>query len=223
MVKVFVGFEHREAVGLHVLMQSVLDYCDEPVEVIPLGSLIAQRDGSNAFTYSRFLIPYLCDFKGHAIFLECDMLLRDSIMKLWRNRDTWSAVQVVQHDYKTKYPRKYIGTDLECDNRDYPRKNWSSVAIWNCAHMAHRKLTPEYVRAQTGSFLHRFGWVDDNRVDPLPPEWNLLVGEQPYNPEAKLAHFTLGIPAFTHYRDCDYADEWRKTYARAQRGMQEHA
>jgi hypothetical protein len=36
------------------------------------------------------------------------------------------AVAVVKHDYKTKHRRKYIGTPLEADNADYPRKNWSS-------------------------------------------------------------------------------------------------
>ena len=34
------------------------------------------------------------------------------------------------------------------------------------------------------------------------------MGEYPYNPAAKIVHYTLGGPYFDDYRDCDYAAEW---------------
>jgi hypothetical protein len=36
-----------------------------------------------------------------------------------------------------------------------------------------------------------------------------LVGEYPPNPNAAVAHFTLGVPTMKGYEDCEFADEWR--------------
>jgi hypothetical protein len=184
-------------------------------------SLGIETDGSNAFSKIRFAIPYLCDFKGSAIFLDgADMLMRCDLKALWDLRDHWKAVQVCKHDYRTSAPRKYIGTELEADNPDYPRKQWSSVVIWRCDYSAHQRLTPEFIAKQPGSYLHRFSWLPEDRIGELPLEFNHLVGEQKYNPQAKVAHFTLGIPGFSHYGQCDYADEWKKSWLNSQQGTQ---
>ena len=50
-----------------------------------------------------------------------------------------------------------------------------------------------------------------NLVGEIPKEWNWLVGEYDYNPDAKLVHFTIGTPCFTDYSRCDYAEEWAFT------------
>lgn len=136
------------------------------------------------------------------------MLMRGDIAELWNLRESWYGVMTVQHDYKTKHPRKYIGTELECANEDYPRKNWSSAILWDCGHYMNRCLTPDFIEQNQGSYLHRFGWLPSERIGSLPAEWNHLVGEQDYNREAKIAHFTLGIPGFEHYKLCDYSEEW---------------
>jgi lipopolysaccharide biosynthesis glycosyltransferase len=165
-------------------------------------------DGSNAFIYSRFLVPHLMGFQDWALFCDGDMIAMDDIIKLWNMRDDGYAAQVVKHDYKTRSKRKYIGTSMETINPDYPRKNWSSVILWNCAHPQNRILTPAYVMGATGSALHRFSHLTDDEIGDLPAEWNWLVGEQTHNPEAKLAHYTLGVPGIKAYQDCDHAGEW---------------
>jgi hypothetical protein len=145
------------------------------------------------------------------------MACLDDIANLWALRDLTKAVCVVKHDYRTKHSRKYIGTDMESDNRDYPRKNWSSVILWNCGHFSHQVLTPESVAKSQGSFLHRFGWLKDDQIGELPGQWNALAEEQDISC-ASLVHYTVGIPAFNHYRFCDGADHWhraRKTAMRA--------
>jgi hypothetical protein len=217
VLRLFAGYDRLEAIGWHVFCQSVLAHTSDLVSITPLSG--PQRDGSNAFTYSRFLVPHLANFRGTAIFADgADMLLRTDLRELWDLRDPFFAVQVVRHDYRTKHARKYIGTAMETDNRDYPRKNWSSLVIWNCGHYAHRALTPEFVATQNGAFLHRFGWLEDKQIGALPAEWNHLVGEQPYDRDANLVHFTLGIPAFEHYASADYADEWRSAAGGILRG-----
>lgn len=233
-VRIFTGAEKREAVGLHVFMQSVMENSSLPVSFTPImenfSALVGgQRDGSNAFTYGRFLVPYLMGFQGTAIFADgADMLCRSDIAELWNYgrslEHTYNkAVLVVKHDYKTTAPRKYIGTEMESANEDYPRKNWSSLMVINCGHASWREATPEKIAARKGSDLHRFSFLrDDSHVGTIPEEWNWLVGEYPHNPEAKIVHFTLGIPGFAHYFGVDYADEWRACHARSQTGLQPH-
>jgi hypothetical protein len=225
-VKLFYGFDPREAVGAHVFLQSVLQNTSSPVEAIALTPQIGkalgiESEGTNSFGKIRFCIPALCDYKGYAIFMDgADQLLRADIAELWALRNGWEAAQVVKHAYSTRFPRKYVGTDLEADNKDYERKNWSSVVIWNCAHYMNRVLTPGYVAKQSSQFLHRFQWLPDERIGDLPKVWNWLVGEYEPNLEAKVAHHTIGIPGFNYYRDWDHAGEWRTHYLQSQVGMQ---
>lgn len=220
MVKLYAGFDAREAIGFSAFVQSLIE-TSPGVGVIPVSG---GSDGSNAFTLARFHVPELCHWAGFALFVDgSDMLCRADLNELWELRDKNYAVQVVKHDYQTRNPRKYIGTELEAENTSYPRKNWSSVMIINAGHISHfkhRHAIRRALEANDGAFLHRFSWLDDSEIGELPAEWNHLVGEQPQNPQARLAHFTLGLPAFDYYADCEFADEWRSYAMKAQRGLQ---
>lgn len=206
---VFIGHDPREAVAYHVCCESILKYASIPVAFIPLSG--EQRDGSNVFIYARFLVPYLCRFLGQALYLDGDMLVRGDIAELIDKANPRSGVNVVKHDYKTKFPTKYLGNK----NEDYPRKNWSSVVLWDCAFYPNRILTPEFIAKATGSYLHRFQWLSDDQIGSLPKEWNHLTMEYSPNPDAKLYHYTLGIPAFDGYQAQEGAEEWRKTLTEA--------
>lgn len=221
-IPLYVGFDQREAAGYHSFCQSVIERASVPVQFIPLHKPMlegfdGQRDGTNAFIYSRFLVPYLQNYNGWAIFADgSDMVCLEDIAKLWALREQNQfnkAVCVVKHDYKTKHKRKYIGTPMEADNLDYPRKNWSSLMLWNCCHRANMRLTPEMVAEAPGSFLHRFQWLADDQVGELPADWNVLVGEQD-TASASLLHYTLGVPGFPHYKNCDAAEPWHRSFKR---------
>lgn len=216
MIPLYVGYDMREAAAYHTFCQSVITNSSLPVSFIPLhGPMLAnfdgQQDGTNAFIFSRYLVPHLQRFEGFAMFVDGDMVLLDDLAHLWALRDERYAVQVVKHDYRTRNPRKYVGTLLESDNVDYPRKNWSSVMIFNCGHPANRVLTRQFVSEAGGAFLHRFQWLNDDEIGSLPAEWNFLVGEQSHA-RPKLVHYTLGVPLIPHYSDCDFADEWFLEY-----------
>jgi lipopolysaccharide biosynthesis glycosyltransferase len=217
MIPVYVGFDARETAAYHVFCQSVIQHASEPVTFTPLALKLLKdydevhSDGSNAFIYSRFLVPHLQGFKGWAIFADGDMLCRADISELWAMRNDAYGVMVCKHIYQTKHKLKYLGTDLQCPNPDYPRKNWSSVMLINCEHPDNRTLTPAYVMASSGRELHRFEHLKDEDIGSLPLAWNHLVGEYEYSEEAKLVHFTLGLPAFQKYAHCDYAKEWFDT------------
>lgn len=213
MIPVAIGFDPRETIAYHVLEQSIINRTSIPVAIIPLATSMlrdfdGQRDGTNDFIYSRFLVPELMNYSSWAIYMDSDMLLRCDLAELWKLRDESKAAMVVKHDYNTKHSRKLIGTPMECANGDYPRKNWSSLILWNCGHPQNRILTRAFVQESPGSLLHRFQWLTDDLIGEIPREWNHLVGEYAHKPEANLAHFTHGAPCFSHYRKCDYATEW---------------
>lgn len=222
MINIFAGFDQREEAGYHAFTSSVLEHASAPFTVTPLHLPLFRsfyapgvRDGSNAFVYTRFLIPFLEGYTGSAIFCDgSDMLMRADIAELWALRDPYKPVQVVKHDYRTRWPRKYLGTKMEAPNEDYPRKQWSSVMILNCMHMSWRKLTPESVQKMTGQELHRFSWLQEDEIGELPKEWNWLVQEDGPNPDAKLLHFSSGVPLMPAHANSPHAADYMRQCAR---------
>jgi len=220
-IDIVVGFDQREAVAYHVFCQSVLEKSSKPVRFIPLvrDSLLGYReqhsDGSNSFTYSRFLCPSLMDWKGHAIYADGDMVCTSDIAELWDLRDPDKAVQVVKHSYRTKAFKKYLGNR----NEDYPRKNCSSLILWNCQHPKNSQLTPTFIGRSSGAFLHRFQWLEDAEIGELPLEWNWLATEYEANPSAKIIHYTLGTPCFSEYSSAEMSELWHDARDRANQGL----
>ena len=222
-VKIYIGFDQRESIAYHTFVQSLIDNASIPLEITPLavrnlkGYEEKHDDKSNDFVYSRFLTPFLNDYKGWAIFADGDMVCQADIQDLLDLRDDSKALQVVKHDYKTKAQQKYLGNI----NQDYPRKNWSSVILWNCAHPKHKILTQDFISNQTGKYLHRFSWLKDDEIGELPKEWNWLATEYPNNEEAKIIHYTLGTPCFKDYRDTEMSEIWLNKYGCLNDGMEE--
>jgi len=212
MIPIFIGYDTKEAIAYHTCVNSIIRHSSEPVAITPLalnllnGYSENHLDGSNTFTYTRFLVPRLANNQGWAIYIDGDMILKDDISKLWSLRDDRKAVMVVKHDYKTKSPTKYTGSK----NLDYPRKNWSSVILWNCSHPKNLTLTQTYIKNTSGKYIHRFCWLDDNYIGSLPIEWNWLPDEYGINTDAKLLHYTLGTPCFDKSSVGPMADEWHR-------------
>jgi hypothetical protein len=212
MIRVFIGYDPREAVAWSVLAHSIHERASVPVAITPLrlsqlsGILTRERHPlqSTDFSFSRFLTPCLSGYEGWSIFMDCDMLVLEDIAKLWALRDERYAVMVVKHNHVPKETVKFLG---EPQSR-YGKKNWSSVMLFNNARCA--ALTPGYVNAASGLELHQFKWLgDDARIGELPAQWNHLVGYDPPRADAALVHFTLGGPYFPEYAECEYAAAWR--------------
>ncbi|MFC3150007.1 hypothetical protein ACFOEK_03115 [Litoribrevibacter euphylliae] len=211
MIKVFVGYDHAEAVSFNVLSHSIQNNASVPVAIIPVR--LSQLEGvfnrdrnalqSTEFSFSRFLVPYLCDYDGWAIFMDCDMLVKADIKELWDQRDDRYAVQVVKHNHQPEETVKFLGAV----QTKYEKKNWSSVMMFNCKKC--KALTPEYVNTASGLELHQFKWLDsDDQIGEITNDWNHLVGYDKYRDDAKLIHYTVGGPYFEEYQNCDYADDW---------------
>jgi hypothetical protein len=202
-IPIYVGYDPREPVAYSAFVSSVIRRTD-PNGVSFHAIAGARDDASNVFGKARFCVAERQGFKGWAIWADGDMLCRADIRELWGLRESGYDVMVVKHEYSTKHPIKYLGAP----NDDYPRKNWSSLMLIDCGNFPWRKVDSEYVGEASSKHLHRFEFLKDERIGDLPKEWNWLVSEYEYNPEAKLAHFTIGLPSW--YPKCDYADEWRE-------------
>jgi len=211
VIRVFIGYDSNETVAFHVLAHSIMRQASKPIAITGLKlsqlPMTRTRDPkqSTEFSFSRFLVPHLCDYQGHAIFVDCDFLCRADIASLRYSYD--APVSVVKHDYKPRTEDKFLG------NRQtvYAKKNWSSLMVFNNAKC--KALTPAYVNKASGLELHQFKWTDENEIGDLDPAWNHLVDEYPANPFAKMVHFTRGGPWFAKYRDCEFSREWRTELA----------
>jgi|TARA_B110000259_G_C13989779_1_gene391971 lipopolysaccharide biosynthesis glycosyltransferase len=221
LINIFVGFDQKESIAYHAFVQSLIDSSSIPLSITPLAennlNIYNEKhlDGTNKFTYSRFLVPYLMNFKGWAIYFDGDMVCLSDIKDLIRNFDTNKAVSVIKHDYKTKNSVKYFGQK----NEDYPRKNWSSVIIWNCEHPKNKILTPDFIESMNGAFLHRFKWLDNVEIGELDKKWNWLAVEYPEIKDANLIHYTLGTPCFEEYKNTSMANYWKKAFNRLMEGF----
>lgn len=216
VLQVFIGYDPNETVAYHTLAHSILKRSSIPVTIAPL--MRSQLNGiykrprgateSTEFSLTRFLVPYLSGYRGWSLFIDCDMLCLADIAELavYGERAPDKAVLVCKHDYVPKTERKF----LDQVQTKYPRKNWSSVMLFNNALCS--SLTPDYVNGASGLELHRFAWTSDALLGELPLVWNWLVGEYEHNPAARIVHYTLGGPYFDEYRDCDYADLWRAEF-----------
>jgi hypothetical protein len=217
LIPIFIGVDPRERAATNVLIDSLVQHSSTPLSITPLitPQLEEQKlywrprdpKQSTAFSFTRFLVPYVMGYKGWAIFMDCDMLARGDIAELWALRDEQFAVQCVQHDHVPAETVKFQGEVQS----SYPKKNWSSLMLLNCSRC--HALTLEYVNSATGLELHRFHWLaGEHEIGALPEGWNYLVAVQdPKQAEhAPLLHWTLGGPWFRGQRTmgAELAAEW---------------
>lgn len=221
-LRVFVGWDGREEIAYDVCRRSLLRHASIPVEVIPLKQHELRARGlytraidplaSTEFTYTRFLVPHLAGYDGWALYCDCDFLWTADVAPLAALADGRFGAMCVKHDHRPTETTKMDG----CVQTSYPRKNWSSLIFYNCAHPQTRALTPDVVNRESGAFLHRFQWLSDAAIGELPETWNWLEGwcRKPAAGVPNVIHYTRGGPWFDNWRQVDYADLWLAEAAR---------
>lgn len=233
---IWIGFDSREAAAFAVAVHSIRSRLSRPIPISGLELSDLQAHGlyrrptrafiyegrrhlvddlsrredydgamSTEFAISRFLVPHLAG-SGWALFMDCDMLVRADLTKLFALRDPSKAVMCVKHNYT---PFQSIKMDGQPQTK-YSRKNWSSVMLFNCDHPSNKKLTLEMVNTLPGRDLHKFCWLQDDEIGDLPMEWNWLAGESEKVENPLVVHHTLGSPCMIGYETAPFADAWRK-------------
>ncbi|MGX1199083.1 glycosyltransferase [Parvibaculum sp. MBR-TMA-1.3b-4.2] len=160
---------------------------------------------STEFTYTRFLTPHLCPDADIAIFADNDFLWLGDIAELVASLDPQHAVSCVKHDYAPPEKTKMDGRTQSL----YPRKNWSSLMVFNMKDPRLSALTLDRANTETGAYLHRMQWVPDEAIGAIDPRWNWLEGTPEPEGGPFAIHFTRGGPWFTEWRDVAHADRWR--------------
>lgn len=228
---IYVGYDQREADAYNICLSSIRKNLSNDIlieglfldelqasglytrptirkegKLIDVNSIRSDYEGamSTEFAISRFLVPHIAR-EGWALFMDCDMLVRKDLNKVFELCDPDKALMCVKHDYQPSNREKMDGQVQV----PYPRKNWSSFMIFNCDHPANENLTPYMINTLPGKTLHNFFWLHDDLIGELPAEWNFLVGEQDHIIDPAVVHFTEGLPSMKGYENCLYADEWR--------------
>ncbi|MDC0574042.1 hypothetical protein OAO91_11405 [Luminiphilus sp.] len=193
--RVFIGYDERQAVSYTALQHSILETASQPVSVTPLilDTLPITRRGLTPFTFSRFLVPWLCNFQGHALFLDADMFVVSDICEMTRYFNDEHAISVV---------------------RSIAQFEQSSVMLFNNAHSKNRTLTPDFIQ-NTEENMHGLCWLDEADIGEMDGKWNQLVGYQECQVMSGNLHFTMGVPAFPETSTSEFGQIWTDCAKRA--------
>lgn len=228
---IYIGYDSREAVAYQVCEHSILKRTYADVNIQPLShrelrkkgvfkrpwlintegesiDLIDNKPFSTEFSHTRFLVPHLNNFRGWALFMDCDMIFQSDISDLISLIDDRYAIMVVKHNHRPKERKKMD----DIVQTSYPRKNWSSFVLWNCFHPSNRGLTPEKVNTMSGTDLHSFSWLKDYEIGHLGFEYNWIESTSPGDVIPKVIHYTTGGPWFKECKEVLFADRWENEY-----------
>jgi hypothetical protein len=185
--QVFIGYDPRQPLSYNVMRHSIERHASRPIAItaLILDQLPITRQGATEFTYSRFLVPYLSGFQGYSIFADEDMVVVGDIHEVFDHLDGDADVWVMkgQESYE-----------------------WASVMVFNNARLSH--MTPEYVDDKSNG-LFDYAWAET--IGELPAEWNHCVGYAEPK-EAKLYHYTQGIPYWPECRGLPEDRYWFEEY-----------
>ena len=213
-LKIFIGYDSREKIAFHVLSYSIITNATIPVSITPINLNNLKRfynrprgkKESTEFSISRFLTPYLSNYEGYSLYLDCDFIMLADVAKLLKfvAKKSTKALWCVKHKYKPKDRTKF----LEAKQFIYSKKNWSSFMLFN--NKKCKILTPKFVSKTHGLKLHQFKWTSEKLIGSLPKTWNVLAGEQKIPEEFNALHYTLGGPYFKKYSKCEGSKFWFK-------------
>jgi len=184
-MNIFIGYDKRQPLAYNVCRHSIERRASKRVHIEPLiiEQMPIQRKGLTEFTFSRYLVPYLCQYKEEALFLDPDMIVLEDIHKIKEFVFMDKAVSIVKNPLRFEWPSLMYFNNPLCG-----------------------ELTLEEVALGKPQTL---AWAQD-RIGALPSEWNHCVGYDAPNPNAKIVHFTQGIPCWPETQDCEFSKEWQK-------------
>ena len=222
--KIFIGYDPREKIAFHVLSQSIIEHSSIPVSISPINLTNLKKfykrkkriKDSTEFSISRFLTPYLSNYKDYSLFVDCDFIIREDVAKLLKivKSNPKKVLWCVKHNYIPKSKLKFLNEKQLI----YSKKNWSSFVVYN--NQKCKILTPKFVEKANGLYLHQFKWTKDELIGNLPKEWNILVGEQKIPKNFKSLHFTVGGPYFKKYRKSLGSNFWFKYKKIMEKGLE---
>ena len=189
-LQVFIGVDERQPLDYTVCRSSIERHASNRVniEALQLRFMPIKRRGLTQFTFSRYLVPWLMNYEGQGIFMDADIIVRGDIYEL------------ADLAAKTKAPVSVV--------KGMHRFEWPSMMVFDNAQC--KDLTSEYIETQQPQKLN---WAF--ALGDLPSEWNHCVGYDTPNPDAKLIHYTQGIPCWEETKDCEHSEAWMDEFRQA--------
>ena len=227
---IYIGFDssnYGQEMAYEVCKRSILKY-DKNIKIIKLvkkdleeKGLFSRDDnsGSTEFTYTRFLVPYLNNYQGYALFCDSDFLWKCNPYELLDKYINKKDINITNTIFKpidftigcVKHEYNKCNGKLKMDGQSqewYPRKNWSSLILFNCSRC--QNLTLDVVNNETPKYLHRMEWCNDEDIISFDKSYNYLVGyyDDIKSEDIKALHYTDGGPWHPGYENTPFADEW---------------
>jgi lipopolysaccharide biosynthesis glycosyltransferase len=220
-MKIYIGYDDQFEENIDVQIHSLLKHSSIKLDIHllkikELTHLLWRKKEKKQTTdsaFTRWLVPYLSDYKGWSLYMDSDMFCRNNIEEVFNLKDENKSVMVVKnnffHEQKKKFNNKI--------QSNYSRKNWSSFILFNNSKC--KVLDLEYVNKAKGLELHQFKWLNDEQIGELPKEWNYLVEIDHSKIKVKNVHWTLGGPWFKTKECVEYCEEWKETKLYLQKNL----
>ncbi|MFT3755792.1 MAG: hypothetical protein QM769_07555 [Pseudoxanthomonas sp.] len=181
-VRVFVGTDSAQMLGVKMLEYSIKKYASLSVTVEPIddAGIPVPVDPANrsrtGFSFSRFKIPELCGYRGRGIYVDADMQVFTDILDLWaRPFDGASVLYAEGPESQGRIPQFSVLL-LDCANLD-----------WDVRKIVKGFDEGRYDYAQ---LMQKLCIVAPERQRAgLPFEWN------------SLEHYEAGRTKLIHYTD----------------------
>lgn len=186
-LRVFIGVDEKQPVALTVCAASVWRNAKQRVSIEPIRMDWMPgftRRGLTQFTYARYGVPWMCDYRGTAIFMDGDILVHGDVNELAALADPLAAVSVATHLARFEWPSVMVFNNALCD-----------------------QLTPKYINNPSTNPAS-LEWA--GRIGNLPPKWNHAVLYDEHVEDASLIHFTCGLPGWPETRKSPHAEKWMR-------------
>jgi len=189
-IRIYVGTDRSQMVGVKVLEYSIGKHTQRPFRVIPMGDLglpdpkdvrQAKRTG---FSFNRFAIPRLAGFQGKAIYMDADMQVFSDIGDLW-DIPFEGKKMLIQEDIPDEHVNA-VGSLI-------PRKRVKqcAVSLLDCEQL---QWNPEEIIAGLDGkytyeeLMHHLCILDESEVGyVIPFQWNSL---EHWDEKTKNIHYT---------------------------------
>lgn len=235
MLKIWIGWDERDAAAYEVCKLSLLSEASVPVKIQSVKEWECRqfrprlywredrRDGSGqrydsiddrpfstGFSFTRFCVPFMENWEADwVLFCDPDMVWRADVAELFALADPDKSLMCVQHRHE---PDAHLKMGDLIQTR-YRRKNWSSLMLMNVNRIQQvGSLTRHTLNNKPHDWLHGLHWLPDDEIGALPEEWNWLEGHSDPEIEPKVVHYTNGTPDMPGCESVMYADLWRQHY-----------
>ena len=182
LIKIYLGTQAEQSLAVDVLTYSIATHTQQPIQVTPLYKAVQAADINvptptrpqlrprTPFTFQRFAIPAICQYRGRAIYLDSDMLVFRDISEIWQQSfaqpggEIMDLLSVPEPVGSARSPQ-YSVMLLNCD-----RLSWQAsqlVGELERGTWTYKQFVMEMAPAAKKAAALPAGWNDLERYEPF--------------------------------------------------------